>query len=229
MEIKILQGIEGSKSAEGLTVVIDVLRAFSTACYLYDKGVESVRVVSEIEEALELKDKYPKAILLGERDGRKVEGFALGNSPIEVISSDLEGETIIQTTSAGTKGIIYATNAEEIITGSFVNLDAIVKYIKKQNPEKLSIVAMGYAGLGPTEEDTYCAEYIKAKMENKAFDFEKSVEDIKYKSGSRFFEEANQGFSPKIDFELCMRNSVFDFVLKAEKDDDSFVLKKIEL
>ena len=47
-EVKILHLIEGAKMAEGLTVIIDVFRAFSLECYLYDMGVKEIRPVGTV-------------------------------------------------------------------------------------------------------------------------------------------------------------------------------------
>ncbi len=71
----------------------------------------------------------------------------------------------MHTTSSGTQGIVNATNADEIITGSFVNAAAIVRYISKKQPKIVSLVCMGYACEYPTDEDTLCAEYIKNELE----------------------------------------------------------------
>ena len=79
MKIKRLQLIEGAKQAEGLTVIIDVFRAFSLECYLYDMGVKEVRPIGSIEDAFALHEKLPGSILVGERKGKKCEGFDFGN------------------------------------------------------------------------------------------------------------------------------------------------------
>ena len=84
MKIKHLQLIEGAKQAEGLTVIIDVFRAFSLECYLYDMGVKEIRPIGSIEDAFALSEKIPNSILVGERKGKKCEGFVYGNSPSAV-------------------------------------------------------------------------------------------------------------------------------------------------
>jgi 2-phosphosulfolactate phosphatase len=68
MNIKILQLLDGAKVAEGITVIIDVFRAFSTACYAVEKGIEKIYPVGNIEMAYELKKANPDYILVGERD-----------------------------------------------------------------------------------------------------------------------------------------------------------------
>ncbi|MDE6963694.1 MAG: 2-phosphosulfolactate phosphatase, partial [Lachnospiraceae bacterium] len=121
--------IEGAKKATGLTVIIDVFRAFSLECYLYNMGVSLIRPVGTIEEAFAFKKANPGYVLIGERKGRKCEGFDFGNSPSETAKHDLRGKTVIHTTSAGTQGIINAKEADEIITGSLVNAKAVARYI----------------------------------------------------------------------------------------------------
>src|SRR3989304_3629795 len=139
MEIKILEYIEGAKKAEGLTVIIDVIRAFSLDCYLFKNGAEKIIPVGDINLARQLKKEHPDYILMGERNEQKPEGFDYGNSPTFIQNVDFTGKIVIQTTGAGTQGIVNAVKADEIITGSFVNAGAVAKYIKKQNPKKLSL------------------------------------------------------------------------------------------
>lgn len=69
--INILHLIDGAKQAKGLTVIIDVFRAFSLECYLYDIGVKGIRPVGTIEEAFHLKNTIADSILIGERHGKK--------------------------------------------------------------------------------------------------------------------------------------------------------------
>ena len=67
MKIQILELIEGAKRAEGLTVIIDVFRAFTTECYAFDRGAALCYPVGELEDAFALKREDPARILLGER------------------------------------------------------------------------------------------------------------------------------------------------------------------
>ena len=93
--IKILHLIEGAKQAEGLTVIIDVFRAFSLECYLYNMGVKEIRPVGTIEEAFTLNRYIKDSILIGERHGEKCNGFDYGNSPSSIAKGHVEGKTII--------------------------------------------------------------------------------------------------------------------------------------
>lgn len=241
MKVNILQLLDGARDARGLTVIIDVFRAFSTACYAYDRGASRIFPIGEIGKAYQIKEHNPDFVLVGERNEQKPPGFDFGNSPSQLLTGNLTGKTIIHTTSSGTQGIANAKNADEIITGSFVNAGAIVKYIQQKNPETVSLVCMGYACEYPTDEDTLCAEWIKKELdqialpgqhkreEEKSKSFAEMVEIIRKGSGARFFDPEKQSWSPQADFELCLALNRFDFVLKVENDGKMNHLKRIDL
>ena len=224
MKIKRLQLIEGAKQAEGLTVIIDVFRAFSLECYLYDMGVKEIRPIGSIEDAFALHEKLPGSILVGERKGKKCEGFDFGNSPSTVDRDSVLGKTIIHTTSAGTQGIVNAQNAAEIITGSLVNAKAIVSYIKSKNPEVVSIVSMGTRGIRTNLEDELCAEYLISMLEGKEMeDLEARISGLRTNGGEHFFDPDNQEVFPEADYWMCIKYDQFPFVIRIEKDELGFV------
>ncbi len=172
MNIQILEMIEGARQAKGLTVIIDVFRAFSLECYLMAKHPAQLCPVGAKETAMHGKRTHPEAVLIGERHGVILPGFQYGNSPSQTADADLEGKTLIHTTSAGTQGIVNAAGAEEIITGSLVNAAAIARYIQKVQPDQVSLVAMGLEGKASAPEDVLCARYIKSLVEGTSLDME---------------------------------------------------------
>ena len=227
MKINILHLIEGAKQAEGLTVIIDVFRAFSLECYLYDMDVKEIRPIGSVEDAFALNKQLPGSVLIGERHGKKCEGFDFGNSPSTVCSEAVNGKTILHTTSAGTQGIVNATGASEIITGSLVNAKAVAEYIKKRSPEVVSLVCMGNAGVRPAAEDELCAEYIKSLLERVELpDFAQRVADLQKYGGDHFFDENRQEIYPKEDFFLCVQYDKFPFVIHVEKDEIGFITRR---
>jgi 2-phosphosulfolactate phosphatase len=229
MKIEILHLLQGARNATGLTVIIDVFRAFSTACYATWKGAGPIFPVGSVDEAFELKQKFSHALLAGERNERPPDGFDFGNSPFHLLNAEIEGRPLIHTTSSGTQGIVNAKNAHEIITGSFVNAGAIVSYIRQQNPERVSLVCMGYACEYPTDEDTLCAEYIRNELTGIPSDWEAWVTQIKSGSGSRFFEKYSQQWAPSEDFFLCLDRNRFDFVLKVIEEKGLLRLQRIDI
>jgi 2-phosphosulfolactate phosphatase len=228
MKIEILQLVKGARQARGLTVVIDVFRAFSAACYVMGNGAEKIISAGSVETALGLRSGHPEYLLMGERNERKVAGFEFGNSPSEVEYTDFTGKTVVQTTSAGTQGLVNAIHADEVLTGSFVNADAIVNHIKKQAPVQVSLVCMGYAARHPIEEDTLCASYIRQRLEGATPDYDEMTETIRKTSGRRFFIAGHQDHAPSTDFYLCLDLNRFDFVLQARQPShDTVTLKPV--
>ncbi len=226
-KINVFHLIEGAKQARGLTVIIDVFRAFSLECYLYEMGVKEIRPVGTIEEAFMLRNIITDSLLLGERDGAKCEGFDYGNSPSSVSQQLVQGKIIIHTTSAGTQGIVNAKDADEIITGSFVNARAVAEYIMDRQPQEVSLVCMGNGGIRHAKEDELCAKYIKSILEGKEIpDIDKRLLELQFCGGNHFFDEKRQHIFPEEDFWMCIKYNKFPFVLKIEEDEFGFVARK---
>ena len=226
MNIEIYRLIDGAKQADGTAVIIDVFRAFSMECWLYALGAKEIRPVGSIEDTFAWKKKDPDCVLVGERQGRKIEGCDLGNSPSSINPEVIRGKRIIHTTSAGTQGIVNAARADEILTGSFVNAAAIAEYIKAKSPEKVSLVCMGKAGLQPADEDELCAVYLQSLLTGQEIpDIGGKLKSLSRGGGRHFFDPAQQEVYPEKDFWMCIDRNRFDFVLKVEKDQDGLVSK----
>lgn len=230
MKIEILEFVDGAKKAKGFTVIIDVFRAFSVACYAFDAGASRIIATDNISEAFILKKKYKKSVLVGERDEKKIKGFDFGNSPTEIIKVNLEGVTVIQTTTAGTSGLVNVSGTSGLITGSLVNAGAIVNYIKSVNPEHVSLVAMGYRASVSADEDLLCAQLILKRLQGIEINIEEKISSLRSGSGKRFFDPENLDFSPPTDFFLCTMVDRFNFIIKAEKRYDGNIdLIKIDV
>ena len=220
MNIRILQLIEGAREARGLTVVIDVFRAYSLEAYLLHRGAEKIIPLADAEEAYRLKAAHPEMLLAGERGGKILPGFDFGNSPSQAKAIDVAGKTVIHTTSAGTQGIANAVHAEEILGGSLVTASAIAEYIRRKNPAEVSLVCMGLAAETPTEEDTLCAEYIRALLTGETLDMPREIDNLARTSGAKFFNPAKQRVFPEEDFHMCVKTDLFPFVVRYEKSPD---------
>lgn len=230
MNIQILHMIEGAKKAKGITVVIDVFRAFSVEAYCFAKGAKKVIPVGDIDLAYKLKEENPDVILAGERHGKIMPGFDTGNSPSELMSLDVKDKVVVHTTSAGTQGIANAKNADEILGGSLVNAKAIAEYIKKSGAKEVSLVCMGLEALSETEEDTLCAEYIKSLLQGTTIDMKKEIESLKTTSGAKFFDKAQNDVFPEPDFAMCTELDKFNFVIRLKKCNDGIdYMEKIDL
>lgn len=226
MNVRILELIEGAKEARGLTVIIDVFRAFTLECYLFAQGVDRIYPIASVDEALALKAAHPDWLAFGERGGFQVEGFDYGNSPAQVDGVDLTGRTCIHTTSAGTQGVVNATGATQIVTGSLVNARAVGELILAQAPEEVSIVAMGTAGTASSGEDVLCAEYIRSVIEGVPLDAQPLADALKDTAGAKFFDPAQPQY-PAADFPYCVDCDRFDFVIGVSHDDQGRLVNRV--
>lgn len=230
MNINILQMIQGAREATGITVIIDVFRAFTVEAYLINNGVKKLIPVGDKKLAYDYKEEHDDCILIGERRGIMLEGFDYGNSPSQIENIDFSGKTVIHTTSSGTQGISNAKNAKEILTGSLVNAKAIAEYIKRKDVEEVSLVAMGNGGETEADEDTLCAKYIKSLLEGNEMRLDDKIENLKLVAGKRFFNKDLQEIFPERDFYLSTEVNKFNFVLKVEKDSKGMnYIKKIDI
>jgi len=164
MKVQIKSLLEGAKSAKGIAVIIDVINASSTIVECLQKGAREVVPVGSVEEALDLKKKG--YIFCGEMKSfsQKADVY---NSPHAVSKIRLKGKKIVVKTDAGTKGILGAKKADEVILGCFLNASAVVKYLKKKKPKVVTLVPMGDYGKSKNVEDEAFAFYLKNLLEGK--------------------------------------------------------------
>lgn len=203
--------IEGAERAQGLTVVIDVFRAFTLEAYMFAAGVKETHPIGSLTDAFALKKAHPDWLLFGERGGAKVPGCDFGNSPAAIKDIDLRGKTVIHSTSAGTQGIIHAVHATQIITGSLVNADAVAEYIRQQAPEVVTTAAMGLAGMQPAKEDEICADYIESRVFGRPFDKANAKKELR-QAAAHFFDPSKPQY-PEEDFYLSSQFGIFPFVI----------------
>lgn len=166
MRIQQVTGFE-CEHVTGLIVVIDVLRAFTTAAFAFASGAKEIWLVSGIEEAFALRETMPEALLMGENRGIFIPGFDYGNSPAALIGESLNGRSLIQRTSAGTQGVINSKNADQILVSSFVVAKATVSQIQALAPEQVTFVN---SGIHPTKEgwgleDIACSDYLTVLLQ----------------------------------------------------------------
>ena len=139
-------------------VVIDVLRATTTIATALDAGAEAVQAFSNIEELKRQADLWSKdkRIRAGERGGSKVEGFDLGNSPLDCTPQVVKGKRLFLTTTNGTRALQRVAKSSQVIAAAQVNRLAAVNYILETQPETVWMVGSGWQG-DYSVEDTACA------------------------------------------------------------------------
>lgn len=143
-------------------VVVDILRATSCMTTAFAHGIKSIIPVASLEEALALKS--GETYTAGERDGKKVDGFDLGNSPFEYMQDYLRGKSIAFTTTNGTQAIVKSLGAREIIIGSFLNLHSVLNYLKKGSNNVL-VVCAGWKGKFNLEDTLFAGALVDGLRE----------------------------------------------------------------
>lgn len=209
----IVECLSGARKAKGLVVIIDVFRSSSVGCYLMEKGVGEYIAAETLDQGRQLAAER-NGLLIGEQQGVPFEDFDLFNSPSLLEDEDLAGKILVHSTNAGIPGLLTCVDADEVITGSFVNAGAVVRYIQSRSPEYVTLVAMGTGGDMRAQEDMMCAIYIKNELEGYPNSFETIRSFLaKVDSAEMFFDESRID-APERDFELCMDIDRFDFVLR---------------
>ncbi|MDQ6859973.1 MAG: 2-phosphosulfolactate phosphatase [Verrucomicrobiota bacterium] len=138
-------------------VVFDVLRATSTIITALAHGAAGVIPVSEISEALAVRERTPDVLLAGEREGLRIsDEFEFGNSPREFTSERVHGKTIVTTTTNGTRALRSCAHAQQVLVGSFLNLSATVKQLRTMTADSLLLVCGGTFERA-AYEDVLCA------------------------------------------------------------------------
>jgi 2-phosphosulfolactate phosphatase len=126
-----------------IVVIVDIFRATSSICYGIENGATAIIPVSQVEECAAYREKGLDYLLAAERDGQVVDGFDFGNSPFSYTAEKVGGKTVVLTTTNGTHALHLSRGAKKIVTGSFLNLTALCKWLKSQD-ESILLVCAGW-------------------------------------------------------------------------------------
>ena len=135
-------------------MIVDVLRATTTLTVALGHGARAILPAASREEALAIRARTPGALLCGEREGRRIEGFDLGNSPFEYAVPVVSGRSLVFASTNGSLAMQAAARARRRLLAAFVNLEAAVRSL--QSEDEVEIVCSGKLG-GFALEDAACA------------------------------------------------------------------------
>ena len=150
--------------AAGAVVVVDVIRAFTTAAYAFAAGAREVFLVAGVRDALAFVAAHPGALAMGEDRGRRPDGFAFSNSPILVSQADLDGRTLVQRTSAGTQGVVAAAAADRLWCTGLVTASATAAAVRSSGLGAPTYVLTGRFPDAPDrsgDDDRHAAELVE--------------------------------------------------------------------
>lgn len=140
-----------------VVVVVDVFRATSCIVTGLANGVKAIRPVGEVEECKQLGAQG--YLTAGERDGKKVDGFDIGNSPFEYLDESVKGKKVAISTTNGSQAIIRSKEATQVIIGAFLNLEALMEYLL-QLPQSVVVHCAGWKGTVNLEDTLFAGALI---------------------------------------------------------------------
>lgn len=154
-------------------VVIDVLRATTTIATALSAGAEAVRACSQIDELMAASDAFPadKRLRAGEREGKKIDGCDLGNSPLDCTPEVVGGKRLFLSTTNGTRALRRVEQAKTVVTAAMINRAACCQFLGETQPETVWLVGSGWQG-SYSLEDTVCAGAIAQVLQSKFPDAE---------------------------------------------------------
>jgi 2-phosphosulfolactate phosphatase len=157
-----LKGIENIDPDHTTSIVIDVFRASTTIICLMERGLNELKVVASVEEAITLKD--IGFIPIGERGPKPLPGFEFDNSPSLVSDLDWSDKKVVLTTSNGTRALVAVQDCKEVVVAGFRNIDAVADCVRNIN-DHIAIVPIGHMG-DQRIEDELCADALKKRVQN---------------------------------------------------------------
>lgn len=213
----------------GAVVAIDVLRAFSTAAFAFAAGARAIVLTSLVEEALELRARFPGALVMGEVGGLPVEGFDFSNSPGDLVGQDLDGRLIIQRTSAGTQGMVRSVRAAPLLAASFVCAGATARFLRHAGPPQVTFVITGaYSSEVDGDEDAACADYIAALLRGDSPDVAPLLQRVRDSHPGRMFADPARPDFPAADLDYCTQVDRFDFAMLAAREEGLLVMRPVQ-
>jgi 2-phosphosulfolactate phosphatase len=219
--------LEDCHTAQGVIIVIDVLRAFSTAAYAFSRGAREILLVSTVEEALTLKSRINGSKAMGEVGGLPPDGFDFGNSPTDISKEDLSGITLIQRTGAGTQGAVRSLSAETMLASSLVVAGGTVRHVAGLGADEVTFVITGRTHNGG-DEDLACAEYLEALMKGDRPETRQFVRRVfESRDALQHLDPAQTGF-PLSDLEYCTQVNKFDFAMPIARENGKLVMRCIK-
>lgn len=210
-------GPQEISQATGTVVVVDVLRAFTTACVVFEYGPASYELTGSVETALQRKAEG--AIVIGEVNGVKVEGFDYGNSPAEPGLANAAGRPVVHRSSNGTTAVEAASNAAKIYCASFLNATATYEAIKNDEDVVFCITGKGFrpgSAALDGDEDQACADFIMALRNGPVADPEAYTARIHASNAGR-----DETTNPKHDRDICAQIDRYPRALQVVQDDSN--------
>ncbi len=216
--------LEDVSACTGTVVVIDVLRAFTTAAVGVAGGASSWELVATVEEARRRRQEDPATVLVGEVDGHTAAGFDHGNSPTQLATVDLSGRAVVHRSTAGTQGVARASAASRVLVTSFAVAGATARAIA--GDERVWLCVTGAHSGRDGEEDRACGEYVAALLaDGSDVDPGPYVARVATSTAAGSFLEGHRDMPPE-DVAFAQVVDRFPFALEVDQVDGRSLLRR---
>lgn len=216
----------------GAVVVIDVIRAFTTAAYVLAAGAKCIYLVGAVDEALAFKAGHPHSLAMGEDHGRRPDGFDLSNSPVQAFRADLAGRTIVQRTSAGTTGVVAARSADRLWCASLVCASATARAVTSAGLGVPSYVISGWwadRDDHPGTDDRFTAAFIDGLRRGERPDPEVVAKQVAATDEATRTLALGAGHVDPRDIDYAVAVDRFDFAMEVTRDADGLRLERVDV
>jgi len=214
-------------SAEGAVVVVDVLRAFTTAAAAFSAGADRIVLVRTTEDALELKRAHGW-LAMGEVSGRWAEGFDLSNSPVQAAARNLAGATIVQRTGAGTQAVIACTRARRLWCTGLVTASATARAVAAAGRGAPDYVLSGVLpDHGMTgDDDLLAARLVERARLGEPLEARATGAAVAATDEAAHTLSLGPEHTPPGDIDFCVDVDRFDFAMEATREAVGWVLRR---
>jgi 2-phosphosulfolactate phosphatase len=207
-----------------VAVVVDVMRAFTVAAWVFAQGAEKIVLSESLEDALALKARHPGWAAL--KDGQPVPGFDMVNSPGLLRYAGLRGRAVVQKSTAGTVGALAVKDASMVLCAGFVVAEATARLLRTRKSDSVTFVVAGEDG--QADEDLACAQYIARRATGAggadAAGFLRRAADSR--AAAELAHGLRQGVHPD-DVALCLELDRFPFAMVAALEESLMVLRPV--
>ncbi len=213
----------------GAVVVVDVIRAFTTAAYAFAAGAGHIVLVDSVAEALSLKAANPGMLAMGEDHGRRPDGFDFSNSPVEVAAAELDGRVLVQRTSAGTRAVVAARSATRLWCASLVCASATAAVVRASGLGDTTFVISGNFEDDPDmngADDLATAQLIDRARLGDAIDADGTSQFVAGSEEAMRTLTLGHGHVDPDDIAYATRVDAFDFAMEVHRIGDRLRLDR---
>ncbi len=204
----------------GAVVVVDVIRAFTTAAYAFGAGAAEIYLVGDVDTALAFKAAHPGSLAMGEDRGLRPDGFDFPNSPAMVRDADLSGRTLVQRTSAGTRGVVAAVDATRLWAASLACASATARAVNAAGLGEPTYVITGRFEDRPElrgDDDVLAAGLIERARLGEPLATDATARALLATEEARRTLALGPEHCDPADIELAATVDAFDFAMEVER------------